>query len=97
MLAEASGVGARLDLEALPPPEGVPLARWLLAFMSFGFLLAVRPETSAALAAPFLARGLLARAVGEITSGSEVILTHGAERAVLWDWGRTAFTGFLRR
>ncbi len=71
-------MGARLDLDALPPPEGVPLARWPLAFMSFGFLRAVPPETFAALAAPFLARGHVARAVGEITSGSEVVLTPGA-------------------
>jgi uncharacterized protein len=96
MLAEASGVGARLDLDALGPPEGVPLARWLLAFMSYGFLLAVRPEACRALAAPFLARGLEAATVGEITGGSEVVLARGGETAPLWDWRRAGFTGFAR-
>ncbi len=96
MLAEASGVGARLDLDALRPPDGVPLARWLLAFMSYGFLLAAPPQACAALAAPFLARGLQAADVGEVTAGSEVVLVQGGQAALLWDWRSSGFTGLAR-
>lgn len=94
MLAEASGVGARLDLEALRPQVDVPPARWLTAFMSYGFLLAVHPDACASLAAPFLARGLVASPVGEVVSGSRVELRRGGARALLWDWSERAFTGF---
>jgi AIR synthase-related protein len=41
MLLECSGVGATIDVSAVPRPEGVPLSRWLQSFPSFGFLLAV--------------------------------------------------------
>jgi uncharacterized protein len=94
MLAESSRVGVRLDLEALPPPEGLPPARWLSAFMSYGFLLAVPPAGLGALTEPFLARGLTARAVGAITPGSRVVLARGGEAALLWDWAEAGFTGF---
>ena len=94
MLAEASGVGARIDLDALPPPPGVPLVRWLTAFMSYGFLLSVRPDAYPELVAPFASRGLTVGRVGEIVPGSRVELCRGEERALLWDWRGRAFTGF---
>jgi AIR synthase-related protein len=94
MLAEASRVGLRLELDALAAPAGVPLSRWLAAFMSFGFLLAVAPGALEAFRAPFLARGLVAREVGEVTPGSLVLLTRGDEQAPLWDWAVAPFTGF---
>jgi AIR synthase-related protein len=93
MLAEASGVGARVDLDAVAPPPGVPLVPWLLAFMSYGFVLAVRPEALPALAAPFLERGLRAAEIGSVTTGSEVTLRWGPDEAVLWDWRAQPFTG----
>jgi AIR synthase-related protein len=96
MLAETSGVGARLCLDALEPPGGVPVARWLLAFMSYGFLLAVRPEDCDAFAAPFLARGLEAGVVGEITDGSRVFLAQDGHEVALWDWRLAGFTGFSK-
>jgi selenophosphate synthetase-related protein len=45
MLAECSGVGATIDVTAVPKPEGVPLDRWLQTFPSHGYLLAVSPPT----------------------------------------------------
>jgi hypothetical protein len=71
----------------------VPLVPWLLAFMSYGFVLAVRPEALAALVAPFHARGLRATDVGCITPGSEVVLCWGGDEATLWDWRAEPFTG----
>jgi len=36
MLARISGVGARLGVDAVPVPPGVPLEKWLFSFPSFG-------------------------------------------------------------
>ena len=41
MLLETSGVGAVLELEHIPAPAEVEALRWLTAFPSFGYLLAV--------------------------------------------------------
>lgn len=93
MLAEASRVGARLNLDAVAPPPGVPLVPWLLAFMSYGFVLAVRPEALDAFVAPFHRRGLRATDVGCITAGSAVVLRWGRDETTLWDWLSEPFTG----
>lgn len=88
MLLECSGVGAELWLDRLPQPAGVDLRRWLLAFPSYGYLLSVPPENSAAVAALFHGRGLACAAVGKITASHSWVLRYGAAQApVPWKSG----------
>lgn len=77
MLAECSGVGVAIDLRAIPRPDGVPLARWLTTFPSFGYILSVAPEHVGAVVARFTARGVAAAAVGEITADGIVSVSDG--------------------
>lgn len=84
MLAECSRVGLRIDLAALPHPEGhghadapAHFMRWLQAFPSFGYLLSVPPAHVAAVQARFLARGLACAPIGEVQAGSGVWLQRG--------------------
>ena len=93
MLAESSGVGCRLDVDALAPPPGAPLAQWLLAFMSYGFLLAVAPDKLDAVAALFTAGGVRTVPVGEVCRERQVWLAQGQERALLWNLETTPFVG----
>ena len=58
MLLECSQVGARIDLASIPRPVDVPLAHWLTAFPSFGYLLSVRDEYVERVQAQFEARSL---------------------------------------
>ena len=85
MLAECSGCGFDIDLQAVPVPPGVDLARWLRTFPSFGFLLSVRPECLAEVCSLFAARDIHAAAIGRATTRSSVDLTLGEERATFWD------------
>jgi len=99
MLAEASGVGATLFLDAIPRPAGVPWIRWLLAFPSYGFLLAVPTERSAQVRAAFAARDIAAAVIGRVETGHVVALasasSEGPARSVeLWDLAETPLTGF---
>ena len=96
MLIEASGVGATLDVDAVPRPPGVPLERWLLAFPSYGFLLAVPPAHTAAVLAEFAPREIAAAVVGRVDAGHRLTLTSGAgaERATVWDLAEEPLTGF---
>lgn len=97
MLLESSGVGAQLDLNALPRPGCVAaddpqaLLRWLCAFPSFGFVLSVRSELVAELLARFEARGIACAEVGEVVAGSELQLQRGDEQALLWDHAHQPF------
>jgi len=96
MMLEASGCGARLDLARIPAPPGVDPMRWLTAFPSFGFLLAVEPDAVAAVQDRFAEVGVACAAVGEITGGRTLELSHGDERHTYWDLRAEPFTGFAR-
>ena len=93
MLAESSGVAIELDLDAIVPPPGVPLDRWLGTFPSYGFLISVAPARLEALLSRFHARDLHAAPIGAVRYGHEVALVSGARRAVLQDFTRGALMG----
>lgn len=91
MLMECSRVGGRIDADALPIPPGVPLPRWLTAFPSYGFLLAVDERDVPAVIARFEARDIACAPVGTLDGSQRVTVTHGGESALLWDFGETPF------
>jgi len=97
MLAESSGVAIDLDLDAIVPPPGVALERWLRTFPSYGFLLSVAPEALAPVLALFHARDLHAAAIGALKQGSEVALVAGGRRALLRDHAAERLLGLERR
>lgn len=93
MLAECSGVGIDIDIDAIEPPHGVALDRWVRSFPSFGFLLAATQDKAASLIAHFAASDISAGVIGEVKSGSEVAFTSGARRAIIRDWRRERVLG----
>jgi uncharacterized protein len=94
MLLEACGCGALLDLASIPAPPAVDPLRWLTAFPSFGFVLAVDPEQVHAVSARFEALGIACRAVGTLNTSSRLELEHEHERELYWDLKRSKLTGF---
>jgi len=94
MLCEGSGVGATLQLDALPRPRDVDDARWLTCFPSFGFVLAARPEHAARVHAAFDAVGVASMTAGHFDATREVVLARADERASYWNLAREPLTGF---
>ena len=91
MLAESSRVGVSLDIDRITPPEGVPLTAWLLAFLSYGFLLAVHPSRQAETMALFLKAGLYVADIGAFHLERRAWLSQGAYLSVLWDFEKEPF------
>lgn len=94
MLLEASGTGGVLELDRVPAPAGVEPLRWLTAFPSFGFVLAVDPAVVDAVCARFDAVGVACARVGEVDGTRRLELRAGDERELYWDLSRAALTGF---
>jgi selenophosphate synthetase-related protein len=92
-LLEAAGCGAVLDVDRLPRPAGVPVARWLRTFPSFGFLLAATPERADAACEVFDRRGLACAVCGAFEDSRKLELRCGRDRATVWDLGVSALTG----
>jgi len=94
MLAESSGVSIALDLDAVEPPAGVELERWLRTFPSFGFLLSVAPRNVDPVLAIFRARDLHAASIGAVKPGTQVTLQSEGRSALLRDFGAEQLMGF---
>ena len=88
MLCEASGVGARIEVDAVPCPASIDLARFLLAFPSFGFVLSVAPNKVGTVLARFAARNIACAAVGRVDDIRSVRLWRDGEDVEVWDLSR---------
>ena len=103
MLLESSGVGARIDVDAVPRPATVALEddaaflRWLSAFPSFGFILSVAPGALAAVGRRFAARGIAWAPIGDVAEGSVVTLQHRGTETPLWNFAEQAFIAATTR
>jgi selenophosphate synthetase-related protein len=96
MMLELSGVGATVDLEAIPRPVAAEdrFLDWLLAFPSYGFVLAVRPEHVAAVQATFKAQDITCAVIGEVIANRQIILRKKGRKAELWNLAEEPFIGF---
>lgn len=103
MLAECSAVGARVALDRLPRPPGLrledgdALLRWLCAFPSYGYLLAVHPAAAGAVRQRFVDRGIACEDIGQAVAGSAVAVATADHEVLLWDFAAEPFiTGRAR-
>ena len=94
MLLETSNCGSVLNLDAIAPPDNIPLEQWLLSFPSYGFLLSVRPEKVASVQACFHEQNLVCSAVGTVEEHHQLVLKLGNESAVFWDLSTRSLMGF---
>ena len=92
-MLEGARCGAVLDVERLPRPGGVGVARWLRTFPSFGFLLAAAPQHVDAACDAFTRRGLACAPCGEFHAARTLELASGAASATVWDLDIAALTG----
>lgn len=91
MLLECSGVGARIDVDAMPKPDGVPLLRWLSSFPSYGFVLSVHPQFVGEVITRFAQRDIACSVVGEVCRERSVTLQHAGSSAELWNFDDAPF------
>lgn len=95
MFAEACGHQLILDLDAVERPEGIHDEAWLTCFPSFGYLLAVNPSRTAALAQLTSHDStLICCRIGHFALGDcSVVVNHSGDTHRFWD-GTDALTGF---
>lgn len=97
MLLETSDVGAVLELDRIPAPLAVEPLRWLTAFPSFGYVLAVDESAVGSICARFDAVGVSCAAVGTVNDSRRLVLRHRGEDALYLDLNERPLTGFGQR
>ncbi len=93
MLCDCSGVGAAIDISAIPKPDGISDERWLSTFPSFGFLLSVSPDKAADVIQHFRQRGISAGDIGVITVERRVTIADGSSCETICDLSVTSLLG----
>jgi len=93
MLLETSGVGARVDLDLIPVPDGLDLTAWLKMYPGMGFVVTTGLENVPAVISIFQKRGLAARAIGRVSAERKLVITSGSDEAVLFDFEKDCVTG----
>ncbi len=85
MMLELNGCGSEVDLNAIPKPEGGDLIRWLKAFQSFGFILAVDIEKINPLLSYFQGSHLTCSPIGSITDTGKIVVDSFGTRSNFWN------------
>lgn len=93
MLLECSNVGGTIDLDAIPRPAAIPLARWLTAFPSFGYLLSLRPDRTDEVLSRFAERDIAAARIGSLDASRVARLRDASGEAVVWDFSAGPLIG----
>jgi selenophosphate synthetase-related protein len=93
MLLEPSGCGALVDLEQVPGPDRISLAKWIAIFPTYGFLLITPAADAAAVRAGFHPRGLACERIGTVDGSGRLRVRLAGEEAELLDLSMQAVTG----
>lgn len=93
MLLETSLVGAVVDIQAIPVPEGLTMASWLKMYPGMGFVVTTKPENAEEVLGVFERRGLTARVIGQVSEDRRLIIRQGSEEVVLFDLAKECVTG----
>jgi hypothetical protein len=93
MILEVSGVGAEVELSAIPRPACLEYDHWLKMYPGMGFITTCRPENTAKVIEVFHNHKLNAARIGKIVPGSSLEITGASKRATVFDFRMHDITG----
>jgi hypothetical protein len=96
MLLETSGVGAIVELEKIPVPDGVDFLDWIRMYPGFGFIMTCDEEKSEEIIKLFNVDSVVARKIGKITKDCKMVIRKGDLSKVLFDFSKDMITGIRK-
>ncbi|MDR3101623.1 MAG: methanogenesis marker 2 protein [Methanocalculaceae archaeon] len=96
MLIEASGVGAVVDLTAIPHPAldalGISFEQWVRMYPGMGFIMTAHQSQVYAVCKKFRSVGMAAQVIGTVNSTKQLALVKGCQETVLFDFCAAGIT-----
>ncbi|WP_340818872.1 methanogenesis marker 2 protein [Methanolobus sp. WCC4] len=93
MLCEVSRVGASVDLQKIPMPDGLELAQWLKIYPATGYVVTAKEENADECIGIFEGAGLKAAVIGVINDSQTVDIYDESGKAVVFDLKNDNITG----
>jgi uncharacterized protein len=93
MLLETSGKGAIVELDRIPRPEKVDLLQWLKSYQGFGYVVTCDPASSQRVIDMYASVGITASVIGKITEKKQLVVRHGQESTIMFDFDKDMITG----
>ena len=93
MLLEVSGVGADVDMAAMPKPGALEYEHWLKMYPGMGFIVTCKPENTARVIEVYENHKLNATKIGKIVSAPRLDIVEGGKRATVFDFTVHEITG----
>ena len=90
MLIESSGVGAVVDLTAVPHPDldalGITFEQWVRMYPGMGFIMTADQSQVDIVCKKFRAVGMAAQVIGTVTNTKRLTLVKGDSETVLFNF-----------
>lgn len=96
MLLEVSRVGALIDLDSIPIPEGVEMQHWLKMYPGMGFIVTANPENTKEVLKVFEAAEMAAAVIGKITDTNKLEIAGNNEKATVFDFNFQTIMGIKK-
>ncbi|MGB8311873.1 MAG: methanogenesis marker 2 protein [Halobacteriota archaeon] len=96
MLLEVSRVGALIDLDSIPIPEGVEMQHWLKMYPGMGFVVTANPENTKGVLKVFEGAEMAAAIVGKITDTNKLEIAGNNEKATVFDFSFQTIMGIKK-
>ena len=95
MLCESSGVGAEVDLEAIPRPEDLELFEWLVTYPAIGFVVSTNKPMECLRV--FEEHDLAAKVVGRVIEDRIIWLSYKGQREIFMNFDDDSVFGLRGR
>jgi putative methanogenesis marker protein 2 len=93
MLLEVSGVGADVDVDAMPKPASLDYDHWLKMYPGMGFIVTCKPENTGKVIGVYNKHRLSAARIGRVVAEPRLDIVRGGERATVFDFRVHEITG----
>lgn len=93
MMIESAQIGAEITLEQIPKPDACELEKWLCAFPSYGYLLAVNDQDVEKVKSRFSVCGITSEAIGKFIPSRQLWMRYQDQQACYWDLEKQPLTG----
>lgn len=80
MLMHTSNVGAEINLEAIPKPQGISWNKWLVSFPSYGYILTAQAKDIQSIQAIFSEQEIQCNHIGTITNTGSLLINYNTNQ-----------------